>query len=133
VYFRKTFGLAGYSLAALHLGLAFFNLLPEERAITFADAGSLAFAAMAFIIFTFMAITSTSSWLIKLGYENWKSLQRTGYIALLFVLFHIALLENGVILTRLIGQLVITFALVVMLLRGIVFVMGIKRKQKTKL
>ena len=130
--YRKTFGLWGYSLALIHLILASFNIINEERVITLADLGSLTFAGIAFMIFTMMALTSTYKWMQTLGYENWKSLQRVGYMALLFVLIHIALIEQGVFLTRTTGQIAIGFMMLILLLRGLLLILGVRRKKPYK-
>lgn len=132
LHYRKVFGLWGYGFAIAHISAATFVLLPQKEAITFGDAMSLAVAAAAITIFTLMALTSTQKWMEKLGYENWKNLQRIGYIAYAFVLFHMLLLENGVLLQRQIGQIAIAFVLAVFLLRGIAQVLGIPSPAKIK-
>ncbi|MBI5553794.1 MAG: hypothetical protein HY917_03565 [Candidatus Diapherotrites archaeon] len=116
---RKAFGLMGFSLAATHIFLSGLVLLSHARTITLADAVSIAVAALAFMIFTLMAVTSTQAREEKLGYANWKSLQRTGYLAFAMVLLHVALLEQGIFFSRLTGQLAIGFILLVLLLRAI--------------
>ena len=131
--FRKAFGLWGYAMACVHLALVPPVLLQGSREITLTDAASLAFAAVAFMIFTLMAITSTGKWIATLGYDNWKTLQRTGYIAMAAMILHVALLEKGVFLTRTTGVVAITFILFVFLMRAIVFVLGITKTQKPKL
>ncbi|MBI4052639.1 MAG: ferric reductase-like transmembrane domain-containing protein [Candidatus Diapherotrites archaeon] len=127
---RKAFGLWGFSLAALHVALAAIVLLSERREISFADVMSLAVAAIAFMIFTLMAFTSTAEWVQKLGYENWKNLQRTGYVAMAMLLLHILLLENGVFLSRLTGQIAMAFILLVLLLRGAALLLSMESRQK---
>lgn len=130
---RKAYGLAGYALAGLHAFLSGFNLLNEAGAVTFADVGSLAFAAIAFMIFTLMALTSTNKWLDALGEKNWKNLQRTGYLAFAFVLMHIILIKQGVFLARTTGQIAIALILAVLFLRALALVLGIPSREKVKL
>jgi DMSO/TMAO reductase YedYZ heme-binding membrane subunit len=121
---RKDFGLIGYFLAALHVLLVVPLLLSQEgEAVTLSDAVSVAVAAVAFMIFTLMFLTSTQKWMATLGFENWKSLQRTGYIAIVLVIAHVVLLENGVFLSRLTGQAAIAFVLLILFLRALVLVL----------
>src|SRR3989344_2183662 len=118
--YRKTFGLIGYALAGLHIVLVVPLLLQEAGEGTVAMIVSVAVAAVAFMIFTLMALTSTGKWMATLGYENWKSLQRTGYIAIVLVMFHVALLDSGAfIFKRITGQIAIGFILLILLLRGL--------------
>lgn len=124
LYMRKPFGLIGFGLAALHTLLVVPVQLSNTREILLGDVASIAFAAIAFLIFFLMSLTSTQSWMEKLGYENWKSLQRTGYLAFAFLLFHIVLLEKGVFLSRLTGQIAIAFILLALLLRAVLLVTG---------
>jgi len=131
--FRKTFGLWGYAMACVHLALVPAVLLQGSREITLTDAASLAFAAVAFMIFTLMAITSTGKWIATLGYDNWKSLQKTGYVAMAAMIFHVALLEGGVFFSRTTGIAAMAFILFVFLLRALVFVMSVEKTQKPKL
>ncbi|MDO8427868.1 MAG: ferric reductase-like transmembrane domain-containing protein [Candidatus Diapherotrites archaeon] len=123
--YRKPLGLWGFGLAALHVLLVVFVLLGNSREVTFADIVSIGVAAVAFVIFSLMALTSSNEWVVKLGYSNWKSLQRTGYLAFAFVLFHIVLLEKGIFLSRLTGQIAIGFILVIFLLRALVLLFKI--------
>ncbi len=131
--YRKDFGLIGFALAALHIVLVVpMMLLEETREFNFGDVASLAVAAVAFMIFLLMALTSTAKWVEKLGYDNWKNLQRMGYIAIVLVLFHVVLLEKGVFLTRIIGQIAIGFVLVVLLLRAIALAFGMPPHEDIK-
>ncbi len=129
---RKDYGLIGFGLAALHTFLAVPNMLSNNKEILLADAGSLAFAAIAFAIFILMALTSTNEWMQSLGYNNWKNLQRTGYLAFLFVAFHIVLLESGIFLTRTIGMIALSVILGIILLRIIASIFGMPALEKIK-
>ena len=120
---RRPLGLVGFGLAALHTALVVPILLQDARAATLSDTASIAFAAIAFMIFALMALTSTSSWVEKLGLENWKNLQRLGYLAMAFVIFPVILLQGGVFLNRITGQAVILIVLVAILARAIVLIM----------
>ena len=123
VQMRRGLGLVGFGLAALHTGLVVPNMLINSRAATMADTASIAFAAVAFTIFALMALTSTSRWVEKLGFDNWKNLQRMGYLAMAFVIFHIILLEQGVFLNRITGQVAIVVVLIAVLARALVLVL----------
>lgn len=118
--YRKHFGLIGFTLAALHTLLAAWAVIDQAGPIAFSDATSLVFAAVAFMLFALLAMTSTKSWVRVLGYANWKVLQRTGYIALVFMLIHVVLLGQGVYWTRTVGQIAITFVLAVLFVRALV-------------
>ncbi|MCR4368697.1 MAG: ferric reductase-like transmembrane domain-containing protein, partial [archaeon] len=107
--YRKDFGLIGFSLASLHVLLVVPLLIQEGGEVTLADVVSIAVAAVAFMIFILMALTSTSKWMTTLGYENWKGLQRTGYIAIALLFAHMALLEQGILFGRLTGQIALGF------------------------
>jgi DMSO/TMAO reductase YedYZ heme-binding membrane subunit len=128
VWWRKWFGLYGFGLAALHSLIAIVNLLSVTREITLADVGSLAFAAMGFVLFTLIATTSTHEWQKHLGLNNWKSLQRLGYLGLIFIFAHILLLEQGVFLGRTSGQFAFTFIFLVFVLRAITLILPSAKK-----
>ncbi|MFH1390766.1 MAG: ferric reductase-like transmembrane domain-containing protein [Candidatus Diapherotrites archaeon] len=119
---RRPLGIIGFGLAALHLMIVVPLLLEEPSEVFLGDVVSIVVAGVAFVIFTLMALTSTSKWVEKLGYDNWKMLQRLGYLAMALVLFHIILLEQGVFLGRLSGQISIIFVLAVILLRAVAFI-----------
>lgn len=133
VHYRKEFGLIGYSVAVLHVILVVPLLISDTSAVTMGEVVSLAVAAVALMIFTLLALTSTNVWIKNLGYENWKNLQRTGYLALVFVLLHVIMLSNGAFLGRTVGQVVIGFGLVVLLLRAIAFISNKKAPVKVKI
>jgi DMSO/TMAO reductase YedYZ heme-binding membrane subunit len=125
---RKTYGLVGFVLATVHVLISILIMLNSEREMTFSDVGSLAFAAMAFIIFLLMALTSTQNWMNKLGFENWKNLQRTGYFAFVFLLAHIAIIRQGFFMTIQMGQFVLVFGIFILMLRAIVLVINVIKK-----
>ena len=127
---RKPFGLIGFGLAALHALLVVPGQLGNMREIGLGDVASLVFAGMAFMVFTLMSLTSTQNWMEKLGYENWKNLQRTGYLAFAFVLFHIVLLEHGVFLSRTTGQFAIAFILLCFFLRALLLFLAKPNTEK---
>lgn len=125
-HWRREFGLIGFALAAMHVALVIPLLIYSEEGSLFSTTVSVAVAAVAFVIFLLMALTSTESWMKSLGYDNWKNLQRTGYIALVLVMFHVLLLDKGAFLTRITGQVAIGFILTILLLRAIAFAANIR-------
>lgn len=129
---RKPFGLIGFGFAALHTFLVLPVQISNTREIFLGDVASIAFGAIAFLIFALMSLTSTQSWMEKLGYENWKNLQRLGYLAFAFLLFHIVLLEQGVFLTRLTGQIATGFILLAILLRALMTLFGKKSTEQIR-
>lgn len=131
-HFRKEFGLIGFALAAVHIALVIPILIYSDEPAFFATAVSVAVAAVAFMIFLLMALTSTDAWMKILGQDNWKNLQRTGYIALVLVMFHVMLLDKGAFLTRLTGQIAIGFVLLILLLRALAFIANLKQHENAK-
>ncbi|PIN85343.1 MAG: hypothetical protein COV47_02625 [Candidatus Diapherotrites archaeon CG11_big_fil_rev_8_21_14_0_20_37_9] len=131
--YRKPFGLIGFGLAGLHTLIVFVVMLESTEEAGMSEIAAIGFAAVAFMIFTLMALTSTNKWVTTLGYENWKNLQRTGYIAFVFVLLHVLVLENGVFFGRLTGQIVLILGLAVLLLRALSQIMKMRGKQKIPL
>jgi len=123
--YRKDFGLIGYALACAHILISAWYVVDRDGPIAYSDAMSLVVAALSFAIFSTMAITSNSTWIRRLGYENWKALQRTGYMALVLLFLHIGLLSQGVFFDRITGQIPLVFILAVLLVRAIVFVLDV--------
>jgi DMSO/TMAO reductase YedYZ heme-binding membrane subunit len=117
--YRKDFGLIGYALACAHILISAWYVLDRDGPIAYSDAMSLTVAAVSFAIFSTMAITSNSTWIRRLGYENWKALQRTGYMALVLLFLHIGLLSQGAFFERITGQIALFFMLAVLLLRAL--------------
>jgi DMSO/TMAO reductase YedYZ heme-binding membrane subunit len=137
--FRRTFGLIGFGLATTHVLISIPIMLESERTMLFSDLGSMAFAAIAFVIFLIMAVTSTYSWQQKMGYDNWKNLQRTGYLAFIFTLAHIFIIRQGFFLNTEIGKIVLLIGIITLLARTITFLIhllknktNIKTDNKTK-
>lgn len=94
--YRKYFGLAGFAAIIVHviLSLAQYNdRFPlawyREHAL------GIAFAITAVVIFLILAITSTNRSIHWLGGNQWKMVQRTGYIGLLYTLIHMYVVANS--------------------------------------
>ncbi|HLC67833.1 MAG TPA: ferric reductase-like transmembrane domain-containing protein [archaeon] len=126
--YRKPLGLWGFAFAAIHAGAA---LILNLDTITSAEnIISTISAVIAFVIFLAMALTSRVKYIKSMGYEKWKKLQRTGYIAFFFVLLHFTLINNMAFVNRQIGQLLFAFALFVLLLRMLVILLGKREAYK---
>lgn len=121
--YRKDFGLIGYVLACAHILISAWYVVDRDGPIAYSDAMSLAVAAVSFAIFSMMALTSNSTWIRRLGYENWKALQRTGYVALVMLFLHIGMLSQGAFFERITGQVALFFILAVLLVRALVLVL----------
>jgi len=128
--YRKDFGLIGYALACAHIVISAWYVIDRDGPIAYSDAMSLVVAALSFGIFSIMAITSNSTWIRRLGYENWKALQRTGYMALVLLFLHIALLSQGAFLERITGQVALGFILLVLFVRAVVLLVQFTRPAK---
>ncbi|MEX0932616.1 MAG: ferric reductase-like transmembrane domain-containing protein [Candidatus Pacearchaeota archaeon] len=115
---RRKYGMIGYSLISLHVFLVMLIIFQNESPATMSFVVSIAFAVFSFAIFSIMAFTSSNKWIKSLGIEKWKKIQNLGYLALVFVIAHIALLANGAFVTqRLTGQIVLSFLMLVLLLK----------------
>ena len=126
--YRKALGLCGYLFAAIHAAGAIvleFNIIASGE-----NLYSIISAIFAFIIFTVMTITSTGKAIQKMGYQKWKRLQRTGYIAFFLVLIHFTIIEKGVFVSRQLGQVLFAFVLLVLLIRILIILMGKKEAYK---
>jgi DMSO/TMAO reductase YedYZ heme-binding membrane subunit len=96
IVYRKYLGLVGWAFALVHILLEYSAL---QRLLSapnwFAQSlWPVSTGLLAAVIFTVMAAISNRFSAAKLGGKNWKLILRTGYIALLFVLAHVALLKS---------------------------------------
>lgn len=97
VYLRKYFGLLGFSLASIHSLMSLALLRPYYYGKFFTAEGSLnligelslLFGVIALFIFSIVAIVSLPSIVNSMDPRKWRSVQRSGYIALVFVLAHV--------------------------------------------
>lgn len=130
--YRKFLGLFGFGLILIHvfLSLVFAYHLDVGKMVN-QNPKALGFysAVIAFFIFLLMSITSTDK-AIKLfnqklgGYNNWKLLQTTGYIAMSLALLHFLILEtneNG-FSPGIIGLAVFVFSMIVIAARIVVMI-----------
>lgn len=130
--YRKPLGLAGFAFGLLHGLVAFFNTYGGDLLFTFSEANKnflpAVYGTVALLILVALAITSTPGAIKKLGFANWKTLQRTGYIAMVFIILHFALLGNGYFLNSTFGKAVFIFGITVLVAKVIVIVLGMKKK-----
>ncbi len=93
---RKWIGLWGFVFALLHSVyelLVIFKLDVNKLFFSPKSIG-LIYGMVALFIFLVMAITSNQFSIQKLGFKNWKIIQTTGYVALLFAILHFLVLET---------------------------------------
>ena len=97
LYMRKTLGLTGFALAALH-GIysfaTFYDLSLENAFFQNPKMWGIITAVLSLIIFLIMSLTSSKEAVVRLGYGRWKALQTFGYVGLLLALLHFFLLET---------------------------------------
>jgi len=95
-YLRKYFGLLGFSLGAVHAFISLLIFTPAYYPRFFTDAKlniigelSMLFGVISFFIFLLVAISDIPSVERSMKYDAWLKIQRTGYLALFFVLLHV--------------------------------------------
>lgn len=95
IIYRKHLGLVGFAFAVVHLLLSSTSLLRllDPTAWTNGSLYPVLTALIATFIFTIMTVISNNHAARELGGVRWRGILRTGYIALIFVLLHVALLK----------------------------------------
>jgi DMSO/TMAO reductase YedYZ heme-binding membrane subunit len=96
VYLRKYFGLLGFGLASIHTLMSLILLRPyyygkffDGDSLNLVGELSLLFGVIALFIFSVVAIISLPSIVRTMEPGSWRSGQRKGYIALMFVMTHV--------------------------------------------
>lgn len=97
---RKHLGVFGFGLAALHAVASLILLTPAYYPRFFAEGGrlnfigetSMLFGVLAFLIFASITITSLPPVEKQMDQIQWKSIQRLGYLAYVFVLAHVVIM-----------------------------------------
>ena len=97
LYLRKHFGVFGFVVAILHVILTLILLSPQQYPKLYTGAGtlnsmaqwSLLLGTLALIMFAIISVTSIPSIERAMSNRRWLIIQRTGYIAFLFVLIHL--------------------------------------------
>ena len=101
LYLRKYLGVYGFGIAALHaiMSLAIFSPSYYSRyfnettgKMTFGGETAILMGIFAFLVFAAIAVTSLPSVEEKMHPDQWKFVQRLGYLAFFFVLLHVAVL-----------------------------------------
>ncbi len=94
---RKHFGIGGFFIASLHIQISLVILRPDlfpylHDGDKMNPNGDLAvmFGVLTFTALLMPAVVSIPSVIKAMPLERWKKIQYTGYIALLFNLFHLA-------------------------------------------
>jgi len=132
---RKAIGLWGFAFAVAHALISLHVYYKWDFLAMLAFPSLKQFAlltgAIAIALFAVMAFVSNKAWVVKLGYEKWRSVLRVGYFALLLAIVHFYLIEikDGVFTVRPAGWLVLLFAIAVILLRFAVLFKGMPEKQ----
>ena len=138
LYLRKYLGISGFAIAALHALMSLLLFSPAYYPKFFLPSGkmnligesSMLFGILAFLIFLAISLTSLPQIEKLLNSQQWKSIQRLGYLAYVLVLFHVVIMgwagwwkpeswKFGLASISLISALIIIF---VLLMRIIVMV-----------
>lgn len=92
ILIRKYFGLIGFGGVVVHIVTSLLQYSGRINLEWYYDhlLGVIA-AVIAIIIFVRLALTSTDKAYLALGKDKWKSIQRTGYIALILSLIHVSI------------------------------------------
>ncbi len=94
---RKFIGISGFAAALLHgiySIIAIYDLSLDKMIFSNPNAFGFVTAVIALAIFFVMTLTSTKKAMQQMGYEKWKKLQTTGYIALVLAILHFIILET---------------------------------------
>lgn len=97
---RKNLGLTGFGVAAIHafMSLLLFNKINypkfflQNEKLNFIGEITMLFGILAFFIFLIMSIIAIPSIEEKLTPQQWRTMQRLGYIAYGFVLLHVSIM-----------------------------------------
>lgn len=135
LYQRKHLGITGFALAALHAIMSIILISPAYYGRLYEDNGKLTgsgemmllFGILAFAVFSAIAITSLPPIEKHMHPDQWKRVQRFGYMAYLMVLVHVTVLgfkgwlrpdswQYGLMSISLIAALSIVLVLIVRLL-----------------
>ena len=103
LYLRKYFGIFGFGLASIHTIMSLILFNPAYYPKFFSESGklnltgelSMLFGVLAFFIFSIVALTSIPSIEKSMNKTKWLYIQRAGYFAFLFVMFHVLIMGAG--------------------------------------
>lgn len=129
VEYRRTFGVAGFSLAILHVLTVLTVFFNFDVLAIFYEANPyknpLVFGALAFLLFLPLYVTSTDWAVRKLGFRNWKAVHRLVYLAFIFSALHFAQI-NPALLYNPAGYLLIAVTVAAMALELAAFSLKVK-------
>ena len=91
---RRAVGILAALFTLLHFALAFWLSLGLQLSELITQL-AYALAVPALIVFTAMALTSSNWAVMKIGFKNWKILQRLGYMAFALAFLHFLLKATG--------------------------------------
>lgn len=143
IIYRKYLGLVGWAFGLAHVLLSWTTLQALFRLETW-EKGLMWPALTAFIatiIFTIMALISNSRMAKLLGGKVWRSILRTGYIAVALIFLHVVLLKSGKWITwwaegmksaPSLSLLVSIFMLIVLLMRLALWIALTYKNRKVK-
>ena len=131
LYLRKHLGVIGFGMASLHAIMSLVLLNPANYSRFYVQGGkfnligesSMLFGILAFLVFAAISITSLPPIEKHMHPDQWKTVQRFGYLAYIFVLLHVAIMgfqgwfrpeswQYGLASISLISTLFIIFVLV---------------------
>lgn len=100
LYLRKHLGVIGFGVASLHAIMSLVLLNPanyprfyfEGGKFNLAGESSMLFGILAFLIFVAISITSLPPIERHMHPNQWKTVQRFGYLAYFFVLMHVGIM-----------------------------------------
>lgn len=135
LYLRKHLGIIGFWFAALHAIMSLVLLNPSNYSKFFLESGkfnligesSMLFGILSFLIFTAISITSLPPIEKHMHPDQWKLVQRMGYLAYFFVLLHVTIMgysgwfradswQYGMASISLISALFVLFVLLIRIL-----------------
>lgn len=95
IVYRKQLGLVGFAFGVAHIILSFsaFQMLFNLTTWTSGRAWAPLAGFLAALIFLMMTYISRRSQMLAIGVMRWRTLLRTGYIAMLLVWLHVVLLK----------------------------------------
>lgn len=100
LYLRKHFGVIGFAMAALHAIMSLVLLNPANYPRFYLQNGkfnligesSMLFGILSFLIFSAISVTSLPPIEKHMHPNQWKLVQRFGYLAYIFVLLHVTIM-----------------------------------------
>ncbi len=135
LYLRKHLGVIGFGMAALHAIMSLVLLNPANYSRFYLESGkfnligeiSMLFGILSFIIFAGIVVTSVPPIEKHMHPDQWKLVQRMGYLAYFFVLAHVVIMgfqgwfrpdswQYGLASISLISALFIIFVLIMRVL-----------------